>query len=257
MSNIQQWLEFQSAQGSYRKPVRRTRLDMPIARAVLDPLNMQHSGTSLRARSVKSRRSIEAKACAVQTRVETPIIEPVRNCQSSQPSGDASDGSELLDPVSAIAGRSGFFASPTSQRQIEVRLRSMDPRKRAEYDQVSNLSGFAPSCQFSQPAESLPSPSVLAIPEQPNRNKKRAPTLEQTTRALNLGRFAYSSGAPKPTATASSGPKKGARHRRERTVKDKTAMNKRPRARRDEILRARSSWARAFHHHQHNTGGTH
>ncbi|KAK4114953.1 hypothetical protein N656DRAFT_795661 [Canariomyces notabilis] len=60
-------------------------------------------------------------------------------------SGTTPSSSQLPDPISTVAGKSGYFASPAPERdhragRFEVSIPELDRRRRAEFDSVSEIS---------------------------------------------------------------------------------------------------------------------
>lgn len=156
---------------------------------------------------------------------------------------------ELRVPVSTIAGRSGFFATPNSRQSIEVQLPLISPRVRAEYHQVSDAHGSRSSVRASGLSR-----SGSVAPKGGFRTRKDGQATQQPAVASNLNRFIYS-GCGSSTV--------GHEHRRQLKKPPKTGRvakpahtGKKPRVRgaRDERMRDRSSFARAVQHFRRRTG---
>ncbi|AEO69632.1 a46e51a3-e6b5-433c-99e9-9070c092a8c6 [Thermothielavioides terrestris] len=159
-----------------------------------------------------------------------------------------------------MAGRSAFFASPPNKvSALEVQIPSLHPDLRGEYDRISDTSG-CPS--QARPHSGTASSEVSSASKQHrNKKKKQRLTLQQTTRALNLGRFAYNAGAggllPAPAPGSKTTTTRGGQKKVAAAANGTGSSKKKPRAqaRKEEALRARSAFARAVQHHRAKRGG--
>ncbi|KAH6841180.1 hypothetical protein B0I37DRAFT_386319 [Chaetomium sp. MPI-CAGE-AT-0009] len=121
------------------------------------------------------------------------------------------------EPISTIAGRSGFFASPDPRASIEVHIPRMSTRVRAEYDRVSNVSGTLDLGRFAY----IPPTTTTSAPRKATRQRR----------------------PQKPVA--------GSKSAKVAAPRDKS----RTRVSKPERTRVRSAFARAVEHHQRRRAG--
>ncbi|KAH6627574.1 hypothetical protein F5144DRAFT_277246 [Chaetomium tenue] len=124
---------------------------------------------------------------------------------------------ELREPISTIAGRSGFFATPDPGRSVEIQIPKMSPRARAEYVRIPNVSDTLNLGRF-----------AYKPPIAPTQAPKEAGRQRKPQRPYSGGKNA----------------KVAATRGRSRTRVCKL-----------ERTRARSSFARAVEHHQRRRAG--
>lgn len=183
-------------------------------------------------------------------------------------SGISSASSQpIRDPISTVAGRSGYFASPSPHPNPapEIRPDQIDDESGTENDEPATHVSSARLPSLS-PSSIAPSDSSKKRRRKMSETKRsrRSHTTQRPQQSLNLQRFAYSCAAaaaaassavpsaPRPRAAASTMVRRRTRWEQQKGAASSTttARSRTRESARDARLRARSMFARVAQHGQ-------